>query len=136
MTRNSPDVEVAAAWEQEIRAREEEARLAFLTADVRALDELWADDYVVNSPLQQVLRKSQVIELLRAGRIRHTSFEVAIEYLGRHGDVVVVMGRDTVSDPPDGAVSRRRYSNVWRLDGGVWRSIARHAHLVSREPAG
>jgi hypothetical protein len=121
-------------WELEIRAREEEARLAFLNSELTALERLWADSYVVNSPLQKVLEKERVLELLRSGRIHHLAYEAEIESLSRHGDVVVVMGSDRVVDPPDGAVSFRRYTNVWRLDDGVWRSIARHAHVVSREP--
>ena len=118
------------SWEQEIRGLEEEARLAFLAADVRTLDRLWADGYVVNSPLQQVLEKSRVLELLRSGRIRHSAFEIEIERVSRHGNVVVVMGRDMVADPPDGAVSRRRFTNIWLLEGRAWRSIARHAHKI------
>lgn len=109
---------------------------AFLAADVGALEQLWSDGYVVNSPLQQVLPKPRVLELLRTGRIRHSAFEVEIEHMSRHGDVVVVMGRDNVVDPPDGTRSRRRFTNIWQLESGVWRSIARHAHVVSREPAG
>jgi len=123
-------------WEHTIRAREEEARVAFLAADVRALDELWSDNYAVNSPLQQVLQKARLLELLRTGRIRHSAFEVQIEHMSRHGDVVVVMGRDSVVDPPDGTRFTRRFTNIWRLEGDVWRSIARHAHVVSREAAG
>ena len=123
------------SWEQAIRAREEEARVAFLAADVPALEQLWSDGFVVNSPLQQVLPKPRVLELLRTGRIRHSAFELEIEHMSRHGDVVVVMGRDHVVDPPDGTRSMRRFTNVWLLEGGVWRSIARHAHVVSREPA-
>ena len=34
---------MSTTWEQEIRAREEENRVAFLTADVAALDRLWTD---------------------------------------------------------------------------------------------
>jgi ketosteroid isomerase-like protein len=124
-----------AAWENEIRACEEEARAAFLAADLQTLDKLWADGYAVNSPLQQGLYKEQVLELLRSGRIRHRAYEIEIEHMSRHGDVVVVMGQDRVEDPPDGAVSKRRFTNVWQLENGVWRSIARHAHVVSREPA-
>ncbi len=125
-----------AAWEQEIRAREEEARVAFVAADLLALDQLWADGYTVNSPLQQVIAKGQLLEFLRSGRIRHREYEFQIEHVSRHGDVVVVMGADRVVDPPDGTVSRRRFTNIWRLEGGAWRSIARHAHVVSREAAG
>lgn len=136
MTQTTTATSSASAWERDVRAREEEARTAFLNADVQTLELLWADGYVVNSPLQQVLEKPRVLALLQAGRIRHTSYEYEIEHISRHGDVVVVMGNDRVTDPPDGALSRRRYTNVWQLEGGLWRSIARHAHLVSREAAG
>ena len=123
------------SWESEVRGREEQARTAFLAADLGALNELMADGYVVNSPLQRVVTKQQLFELIGAGRIRHSTYQSEIDHIVRHGDTVVVMGHDSVTDPPDGAVSRRRYTNVWQLDGGVWRSIARHAHVTSREPA-
>jgi ketosteroid isomerase-like protein len=121
-------------WEAEIRAREEAGRAAFLAADLATLGQLWAEDYLVNSPLQQVVDRPKVLSLLAAGRIRHTSYEYEIERIVRSGDVVVVMGNDRVTDPPDGTVSRRRFTNVWRLVDGRWLGIARHAHVVSREP--
>ena len=133
MSENSRHSGIAPSWQNEIGMREEKARIAFLQADLAVLDELWADGFAVNSPLQHVLEKHQVLEALQTGRIRHHEFEVEIEYMSRHGEIVVVMGNDRVVDPPDGSISRRRFTNVWRLDGGVWRSIARHAHVVSRE---
>ena len=123
------------SWEQEIRAREEENRAAFLAGDVAALERLWTDDFLVNSPINVVNDKRTTLALLQAGRIRHTSFGFEIERMARHGDVVVVMGNDRVTDPPDGALSRRRYTNLWRLEGGTWRCFGRHANLVAREPA-
>lgn len=123
-------------WEQDIRQREEALRLAFLAANVPALDELLAERFVVNSPLQSVLDKRHLLELLRAARIRHESYEVVIECVERHGNAVVVMGRDRVTDPPDGVLSHRRFTNVWSHEDGIWRTIARHAHVISREPAG
>jgi len=122
-------------WEQEIQAREEENRIAFLSADIAGLERLWTDDFLVNSPLNSVSDKGRTLALLQAGRIRHTSFTARIEQMARHGDVVVVMGSDRVTDPPDGTVSHRRFTNLWRLEGGAWRCFARHANLVSREPA-
>ena len=122
-------------WEQAIRAREEENRVAFLAADVAALDRLWTDDFSVNSPLNLVNDKRRTLALLEAGRIRHTSLTAEIEHIYRHADVVVVMGSDRVTDPPDGTVTNRRFTNLWRLEGGAWRCFARHANMVSREPA-
>ena len=109
-------------------------RAAFLAVDLPTLDRLWTDDFAVNSPLQRVLPKQQLLELLRTGRIRHTAYECEIEYLHRQGDVVVVMGRDRVEDPADGGVTHRRYTNLWRRENGGWRSFARHAHVMAREP--
>ncbi len=121
-------------WQDEIRRREEQARIAFLAADGPALDAMWADGFVVNSPLQQVMDKRRVIDALLSGRIRHTAYDIDIERMARFGDVVIVMGRDRVADPPDGAVSSRRYTNVWQWIDGAWRAIGRHAHVVGREP--
>jgi ketosteroid isomerase-like protein len=118
-------------WEPEIRALEEQARVAFLDGDVETLERLWADAYIVNSPLDRVHRKAQVLDLLQSGRIRHATYECEIEQISRYGDVVVVMGHDRVTGPPAGD-AQRRYTNVWQLDNGQWRSIARHAHVVSR----
>ena len=126
---------MSGTWEQDVRSREEENRVAFLAADLAALDRLWTDDFLVNSPINVVNDKRRTLSLLEAGRVRHTSMAVDIEHLARHGDVVVVMGSDRVADPPDGTISRRRFTNVWRLEHGQWRSIARHAHVVSREAA-
>ncbi|HET7603936.1 MAG TPA: nuclear transport factor 2 family protein [Gemmatimonadales bacterium] len=113
-----------------IRALEEQSRTAFLAGDVDMLGQLWADGLLVNSPLEQVNERAMVLKLLQSGRIRHTSLEVAIERITRHGDVVIVMGNDTVTDPPDDKVTHRRFTNVWQLQDGRWRMIARHAQAV------
>ena len=123
-------------WEREIRTHEEEARIAFLNGDIETLKLLWADSFIVNSPLERIHDKAQVLDLLQRGRIRHGTYECEIEHLSRHGDVVVVMGHDRVTDAPDGRVARRRYTNVWQLQDGRWRSIARHAQLASSGAAG
>ena len=131
MSADVPGPESSTAWEDQIRMREEELRAEFLAANTAVLEEILADGYIVNSPLQQVLEKPRLLELLRAGRIRHSSFEVVIEQIRRQGDVVVVMGRDSVVDPPDGKLSHRRFTNIWQCQAGIWRSIARHAHVVT-----
>jgi ketosteroid isomerase-like protein len=122
-------------WENEIRGLEEEARVAFLHADADTLTGLWADDFTVNSPLERVNRRAQVLDLLVSGRIRHDTCECEIEHISRHGDVVVVMGHDRVTGPPHGDVTRRRYTNIWQLQDGQWRIIARHAQVVSPKAA-
>lgn len=123
-----------ATWEQDIRALEEAGRLAFLAADTATLDAMWDQELLVNSPLNVINEKSRVLELLGAGRIRHTFDDVVIERVQRYGNVVVVMGRDTVDGPPHGAIVDRRFTNVWQLQDGVWKMIARHAQIVAPRP--
>lgn len=122
-------------WERDIRAREEENRAAFLAGDVAVLDRLWTNDFLVNSPLSLVNDKPRTLALLEAGRIRHTSLTYEIERMSCHGEVVVVMGRDRVTDGPEKIVSHRRFTNLWRLEEGAWRCFARHANVTSQEPA-
>jgi hypothetical protein len=123
----------APAWGAEIRAREDALRLAFLHADLRALDELVADDYLVNSSLHKVLVKPMLLQLLETGRLRYLSFESRIETMQRHGDTVVVMGGDRVVEGPDRACSNRRFTNLWQLRDGRWQTTARHTHVVTLE---
>ena len=118
-------------WEQTIRSLEEQGRVAFLAADVQTLDRLWADDLVVNSPLNIINDKAKVLELLSAGRIRHELDEVQIEQITRHGDVVAVMGGDVVDGPPTFKRTSRRFTNIWQIRDGEWRMIARHAQNIA-----
>ena len=122
-------------WEADIRRLEESARVAFLFADVETLNGLWAETFTVNSPFECINDKEQVLELLRTGAIRHATYECEIEALRRHGDVVTVMGRDRITGPPAGK-AERRYTNIWQLQDGTWRTIARHAQLISGVRAG
>ena len=123
----------APSWDAEIRAREESLRVAFLNADMRPLDELIADGYIVNSTQHKVMAKPLLMQLLETGRLRHLSYESRIETMQRTGDTVIVMGGDRVVDGPDRVCSTRRFTNLWQLEGGRWRATARHAHVVTRE---
>jgi len=121
-----------ASWQSQIRALEEQARAAFLTRDYPTLEKLWSDDFTVNSPLNRINTRDQLFALLKSGRLRHLSHEITIESLHRHGNTVITMGHDQVTDPPDNALSLRRFTNIWQLQNITWRMIARHAHIISR----
>lgn len=130
------DPSTARPFDSDIRSLEEQSRTAFLAGDVDTLDQLWADGLMVNSPLEQVNDRALVLKLLQSGRIRHNSLEVEIERISQHGDVIIVMGNDTVTDPPDDKVTHRRFTNVWQLQDGQWRMIARHAQAVRDQGPG
>ena len=121
---SSPD------WQQEIARIEEECRLAFLAQDLPRLRQLWAEELVVNSPINRIHDRAQVLDLLERGIIRHEWQEQHIELMRRHGDVVFVMGRDSVRNAPDGPVIARRFTNVWSAANGSWQLVARQATQV------
>jgi Domain of unknown function (DUF4440) len=122
--------EPATDWEQEIRTLEEQGRVAFLAGDIPPLDAMWDDRLLVNSPLNIVNDKAKVLDLLGKGLIRHTRDDVQIEHIVRYGDIVVVMGGDTVDGPPSNVLTHRRFTNIWQLQDGSWRLIARHAQVI------
>ena len=121
----------ATEWEQEIRSLEEQGRVAFLAGDTATLDRLMDDRLLVNSPLNIVNDKAKVLDLLGKGLIRHTRDDVEIEHIARYGDVVAVMGRDAVDGPPSNTLTHRRFTNIWQLQDGAWRMIARHAQVIA-----
>ena len=128
MSDSTPD------WQQEIERIEGLCVEAFVARDIAALRPYFAPALLVNSPLERVNEGAQVLDLLQRGIIAHSSCEATIEHIRRHGDVVVVMGRDRVTDGPEQTISHRRFTNLWRLDGGAWRCFARHANVERREP--
>ena len=128
--------EPATDWEQEIRTLEEQGRLAFLAGDTATLDAMWDSRLLVNSPLNIVNDKAKVLDLLCKGLIRHTRDDVEIEHIARYGDVVVVMGRDAVDGPPSNTLTHRRFTNIWQLQDGAWRMIARHAQVIAARQQG
>ena len=84
------------AWEQQIRAAEERHRIAFLTNDLGALDAMFSDDFIVNSPQNRVIEKGTLLGMVRGGVLAISSFDQKIESIRRYGDVVTVMGEDRV----------------------------------------
>lgn len=114
-----------------ILSLEEAGREAFLARDVARLDALWSDALQVNSPINRVHSKQQVLALLQVGVIAHTALEATVDSLVRHGDLVVVMGSERVVDDPAAPPIHRRYTNVWRREGEAWRLFVRHANIVA-----
>lgn len=114
-----------------ILALEQAGRAAFLARDLRTLEALWSDALQVNSPINRVHSKQQVLALLGAGVIAHTALDATVELVMRHPDTVVVMGSERVVDDPAAPAVHRRFTNVWRREGEAWRLFVRHANIVA-----
>jgi len=118
-----------------IRALEDKARLAVLTSDIAALEELWSESFIVNNPENQILaNRTAVLDRVHQGQIHYSKFEREIEAIRFAGDIAIVMGAETVlaAGAAEDQVVHRRFTNVWRREGSTWRAIARHANVIPR----
>ena len=123
------------ATERTIRALEQAEVDALLRGDLEAMARLWADDYIVNNPRNEVGRAAE--GPIRAGTRTYASFVRDVERVLLHGETVIVMGSETVvpsgRSPDAGQTIRRRFTNVWMMRDGRWQLVARHANVVCQQ---
>ena len=128
--------------EQAVLALDDQERLAALKRDVPALERLWSDQFVVNAPNNQVVvgKRAVLDTFVGTGVINFSSFERQIEFVRHDGDLVFIMGLETVrplTDAPAaglvaGQAIQRRFTNIWKREGNTWRLFARHANVIPR----
>jgi len=121
-----------AALEKKIRKLEQAEVDALLRNDLAAMEKLWAEDYTVNNPRNEVGKASD--GPIRAGIRTYSSFLREIERVLIHGNTIIVMGRETVvpkgSSPDAGQTIYRRFTNIWMRKNGKWLLTARHANVI------
>ncbi len=107
---------------------------AILEADTVNLGKIWAEEFHVNSPSNFVSDRNKVLQRIKNTFIEYSSYVQEPEYYGVFGDVVVVMGTETVvpiGDNPDkGKTVVIRYTDVYKNYNGEWKEIARHANII------
>lgn len=123
------------APEQTIRKLELAESDAVVRSDVTALEKFWAEDFTVNNPQNQISRgRKEVLELVRSGRLKYSTFVREIESVGFYDDTVVVMGLERIvpsgTSPDAGKTIRRRYTNIWMKKKGQWLLTVRHANVI------
>ena len=99
----------------EISKLEQACVQAILTQDTATLKKLWAEDFMVNAPLNKVVIGGQV-KLVTAGVIKYSSFVLENEQTMVKGDFVITMGHETVvtlgsNYPVAGKTIHRRYTH-------------------------
>lgn len=123
------------ALETEIRKLDHAEAEGLLRKDVKALEQLWAEDFTVNNPRNSITNgRKEVLALIRNGIIDYASFIREIETMLFHGDTVIVMGLETIQPggkaPYAGQTVRRRFTHFWMKRKDRWLLTARHANVI------
>ncbi len=117
----------------EINSLEQKGIQAILQKDSATLRKLWSPTFMVNAPINKVVKGGQV-EMVMSGRIAYTSYTGEMEELLVDGDFVITMGHETVvpvmGNPNGGQTVQRRYTHVWKKTKDSWLLIARHANEI------
>jgi hypothetical protein len=124
--------------EASLRAADAEELQDVLAGDANAMRSLMHPNYMVNSPVNQIVRKDQLIKLLSEGKIASESIERTIEATAITGNVGIVMGRETIKPKPNSELGlahgvktlERRFTNVFVFEQSIWRLLARQSTVI------
>jgi ketosteroid isomerase-like protein len=108
---------------------------ALIKDDHAAFAALLAKDLVVNNPQNAVSIRGATGQRNASGLISYSSYVRSIEYAGMLGEMVLLMGDERVvpkgDSPMSGKEVRRRFTDVWKMEGGHWVLTARQATIVA-----
>lgn len=123
--------------EAEIRRLEQTGATAILNADINTLKQIWAPEFLVNTPRNEVTgTRDSILLIQKAGIIDYSTYEKVIERMQFQENVVITMGHETLVSKNDtpvakaGQVYKRRFTNIWMKKSGKWQLIARHASVI------
>lgn len=121
----------------EIRRLEKIIVTAILNADTNALKQIWAPEFLVNNPRNNISgNRDSVLLTQKTGMINYSSFERNIERIQFQKNIVITMGseifvsRNDIPGAKAGQAYKRRFTNIWMKKHGKWQQIARHASII------
>ena len=122
--------------EQELLALETAWDDAVAAKDQAKLEEIVADDFIVNSANGSVANKRQMITSIMAPELIIEPFKTEDVRVRVYGNTAVLSGwfaqRGTFKGEPFEGVSR--YTDVYVKRGGKWRAVLAHATKLPRKP--
>ena len=95
--------------EAEIRALEQTGANAILNGDTNTLKQIWAPEFLVNTPRNEVTgTRDSILLLQKAGIINYSTFEKVIERMQFQENLVITMGHETIVAKNDSPAARSR----------------------------
>jgi hypothetical protein len=120
--------------EASLRAADARQAAAVKSGDAAAIEAMMHPHYRVNTPLDRVMAREQILAMFAAGQITAEPVERIVETAFVSGGTGVVMGGERLIPPPGSPLARafgdarlvRRFTNVYVFEKGAWRFLARH----------
>jgi len=114
--------------EDEVRRIEVEWGDAFERRDMRALDRLMADEYILTDPLGNVRDKAESLAAIAANDVLFESTTSDNVHVRISGDTAVVTGRSTFRGRYKGwsVAGCYQYTDVLVKQRGSWRAVGSH----------
>lgn len=142
MTQNKEDPTKTGAVAEVLSLQERMADAA-LRGEGEAFAEFLSMDFVAMDPSNAIRHRDDLIALFSSRQVAYTSVGTTIDYAAQLGpDLVVVMGMESTTQtsvPPGTSIAaaatrgtlRRRFTNLFRREDGVWRLLVKQSTVVS-----
>jgi ketosteroid isomerase-like protein len=107
---------------------------AIMSHDSAGVKAVWADDFIVNSPNNEVLNRDQVIAVMERDFLDYQDFRKHITFVGEKPEMTIVMGFDTMvpkKGPGAGKQVMRPFTDVWTKRSDGWKLVARQATIAA-----
>ena len=116
-----------------------------IAGDGSSFGALLSDDFVASDPSNTIRHRDEIVALVSSGRLRYESIETSIDYAKQLGDdLVVIMGTESTQQsavPTDSGLEsvalshklKRRFTNVYRNEQGVWRLLIKQSTIIAVE---
>jgi ketosteroid isomerase-like protein len=107
---------------------------AIMSHDAAGVKAVWADDFIVNSPNNEVLNRDQVIAVMERDFLDYEDFRKHITFVGEKPEMTIVMGFDTMvpkKGPGAGKQVMRPFTDVWTKRSDGWKLVARQATITA-----
>ena len=116
-----------------IIAAEDSLRLAMISSDIEALNQLLSKDLVFTNHMGQILSKSDDIAAHKQGDFKISALSLSEQIIKASGDVVIVSAHAKIVGSYQGEPSSGnfRFTRVWEIFDGKWQVIAGHASIVA-----
>jgi uncharacterized protein (TIGR02246 family) len=122
--------------DQEIRQLDNERIQAQIHADAKALDRIYAEDFIGVGPSGTVRTKPQVLSDFTAGSLKFQSITTDEVQVRVYENTAVETGLSTMVGQDRGKPVPRdtRFTRVWVKQEGRWRLVANHYSLRIVQP--